>query len=410
MERGEFLAAFTYVAITREGKQKKGSIEAKDEDRVKVLLREKDMIPINVTEQGILTKDISISIGRSVKTRDLSIFCRQFSSILKAGVNIVEALDMLSQQTENKIFTKEIKAVQASVEKGETLADSMRTNKNVFPPILINMVEAGEMSGSLETSFNRMAVQFEKSARLKSKIKSAMTYPVIILALAFVILIFMSVAIIPQFTTMFDSMGSELPVITKAALAVSDLFTKYWYMLIAVIVIILVSIKLIGSTEQGKALFGQISIKAPIFGKLAVKNTCANFARTFSTLLSAGISISESLDITARSIKNVLFQKAIHEIKIEVERGVSISEPMKRSGLFPPMMYQMIKIGEETGNIEGMLEKAAEYYEEEVEITTGGLTKAMEPMFIIVVGFIVGFMVLALYMPMMDMYGGMENL
>lgn len=401
---------FVYAAVAKDGKKVKGTIAAASESRAVALLKEQGLMPTKVEKQTMLNKEINISFGGGVKARDLSVFCRQFQSILAAGVTIVEALGMLTGQTENKAFAKAIAETQTSVQKGSTLAEAMKEHPKVYPALLINMVEAGEASGSLETAMERMSVQFEKSAKLKALVKKAMMYPIVIVFVALAVLIVMSVVVIPQFVEMYEGIGSELPGITKAVMAFSNFIMYKWYIALLVIVVSVILIRYFAKTETGQVFFGTVSMKLPIFGTLTIKNASASFARTISTLIGAGISLSEGLEITSRSMKNVLFQRALMEAKKEVEQGTNLSEPLKRCGLFPQMIPQMVKIGEETGNIDGMLLKTADYYEEEVEITTGSLTTLMEPMIIVVLGVIVGVLVLAMYMPMISMYGGMEGL
>lgn len=404
------VAEYSYLAVTQVGKEKKGTIEANDEAKVKAQLKSEGLIPIQITPLNVLNKDINLTFGKPVKTRELSVFCRQFTSILNAGVTVVNALDMLYGQMENKIFRSAIIETKLAVEKGETLADAMRLSPKVFPPLLINMVEAGEASGSLDTAFGRMATQFEKSAKLKALIKKASIYPVMLLIVAFGVLMIMSVVVVPQFVSMFDDMGSELPGITRFVMMISDFFKQQWYLVLLIIIAILVVYKAINSTEQGKLWIGSLKINLPIFGKLNIKSQSANFARTLSTLVSSGLGITQALDITARSMTNALFHKAVMTTKEEAERGTQLSIPIKASGVFPDMVSQMLKIGEETGNIEGMLDKVADYYEDEVEIATQGLSTAIEPIIIIVMAVIVGTIVLAIYLPMINMYQGLESL
>lgn len=404
------MADFVYNAVDKNGKKVKGSISASNEGNARIALREQGLTPIKIVPQTALNKDINLSFGPAVKPRDLSVFCRQFQSILTAGVTIVDALEMLGGQTENKVFAQAIKDTKMAVQKGATLAEAMKQQPKVYPSLLINMVEAGEASGSLENAMERMSIQFEKSAKLKALIKKAMIYPIMIIFVAFAVLIAMSIVVIPQFATMFESMGSELPGITKAVMAFSDFIMHKWYFMILIIVVAAVAFIGFGKTETGQVVYGTIAMKAPIFGTLVVKNNSASFARTLSTLVSAGISLSEALDITGRTMKNILFKRAIQEARVDVEQGANLSEPLFRCGLFPPMVPQMIKIGEETGNIDGMLTKAADYYEDEVEIATASLTTMMEPLIIVVLGVIVGVLVLAMYMPMISMYSGLENL
>lgn len=401
---------YVYSAVTKDGKKVKGTISANTQSRAMAMLREQGLVPTKVEQQSILNKEINISIGNPVKPRDLSVFCRQFQSILAAGVTIVEALGMLVDQTENKVFAKAIKETQTAVQKGSTLAEAMKANPKVYPSLLINMVEAGEASGSLELAMERMSIQFEKSARLKALVKKAMMYPIVIIIVAIGVLIAMSLLVIPQFTSMFESLGSELPGITKAVMAFSNFLMHKWYLLILIVVVVAIAVTAFAKTETGQVVFGTIAIKAPIFGKLSVKTASASFARTISTLMAAGIPLSEALDITSRSMKNIHFKRALQVAKKEVEQGTNLSEPLRKCGLFPMMIPQMIKIGEETGNIDGMLIKAADYYEDEVEIATGSLTTLMEPLIIVVLGVIVAVLVLAMYMPMISMYQGLDNL
>ena len=401
---------YVYTAVTKDGKKVKGTISANTQSRAMAMLREQGLVPTKVEQQTLLNKDLNLSIGGGVKPRDLSVFCRQFQSILAAGVTIVEALGMLVDQTENKVFAKTIKETQTAVQKGSTLAEAMKAHPKVYPSILVNMVEAGEASGSLELAMERMSVQFEKSAKLKALVKKAMMYPIVIIIVAIGVLIAMSILVIPSFAEMFESMGSELPGITKAVMAFSDFLMHKWYLLILIVVVATISITAFAKTETGQVVFGTIAIKAPIFGKLSVKTASASFARTISTLMAAGIPLSEALDITSRSMKNIHFKRALQAAKKEVEQGTNLSEPLRKCGLFPMMIPQMVKIGEETGNIDGMLIKSADYYEDEVEIATGSLTTLMEPLIIVVLGAIVAVLVLAMYMPMIDMYSGMEGL
>ncbi len=401
---------YIYTAVGKDGKKIKGTISATNESRARVLLKEQGIVPTKLTKQTALNKDININIGPAVKPRDLSVFCRQFQSILKAGVTIVEALEMLADQTDNKVFATAIRETKTSVQKGSTLAGAMKEHPKIYPTMLVNMVEAGEVSGSLEIALERMGTQFEKSAKLKGLVKKAMIYPIMILIVALGVVIAMSIFVVPQFAKMFEDMGTEMPAMTAMIMTFSDFLIHKWYIAILVVAVLVFAISMFAKSENGQAFFGRLSLKLPIFGKLVAKSTSASFARTISTLVSAGVPVSDALEITARSMNNVLFKQALRDAKRQVEQGSSLSAPLAACGLFPAMIPQMIRIGEETGNIDGMLTKAAEYYEEEVEIATGSLTSMIEPLIIVVLGAIVAFLVLALYMPMMSMYSGMENL
>lgn len=404
------MAEYVYTAVSKDGRKTKGTIEAPNLERARAMVKNQGLTPTKVSEATMFNKEINISLGSPVKPRDLSVFCRQFESILNAGVPIVQALEMLAGQTENKVFAKAISDVQTDVKKGSSLSEAMRSRPKVFPELLVNMVEAGEASGNLENAMNRMSVQFEKSAKLTALIKKAMIYPIVILIVAFGVLILMSIVVIPQFAKMFATMGSELPLITRVVMAFSDFLIHRWYILIVAVGAVVFGFTSFGKTETGKVVYGTMAIKAPIFGKLVVKSNSASFARTLSTLVCAGISISDSLEIASRSIKNILFRRVLADARREVEQGVPLSTPLRRSGMFPLMIPQMIGIGEETGNIDGMLTKAADYYEDEVEIATASLTTMMEPLIIVVLGVIVAVLVLAMYMPMISMYKGLDNL
>ena len=398
---------FVYTALNKDGKKVKGTISAESIESARATLRGQGLSVKKLAKETILNKELELSVGGSVKVRDLSVFCRQFQSLLGAGVTVIQALEILSSQTENKAFAKTLRECFHSMQKGSTLADTLKKYPKVFPNLLLNMVEAGEASGSLETSFERMALFFEKNARIKGLVKKAMIYPVMIFSVAFIVLIVMTVVVFPRFAKMFADMDTELPAITKVVMAFSNFLIYKWYILVPSVAAVVVFFICFGRTEKGKIFFAKLSLKLPIFGKMTVKNACALFARTLGTLVGAGVSLSEALGITARSMNNKLFREALESARLEVIQGRSLNEPLRKCGLFPLMIPQMVRIGEETGNIHGMLDKAADYYEDEVEMTTGNLTAMMEPMIIVVMGVIVGTMVVAMYMPLIQMYGTM---
>ena len=404
------MPGFTYVAVDKRGKEKRGNVEADNRERVVEILKNDGLIPVSVKEQGVLNKEIDFSIGKKVKPRDLSVFCRQFVSITQAGVPMKEALQMLSEQTENKWLKRAISEVLLSVEKGNTLADSMRGQADVFPMMLINMVEAGENSGSLEMAFNRMAVQFEKEAKLKATIKKATIYPIILIIAAIGVVAVMMLFVIPIFIDMFADLDVEMPAITMWVMNTSKWVTANWYIILAVIVAVVVAYKIIYRTEQGRFMIDQVKMKMPLFGKLTVKTACAQFARTMSTLLSSGISTIDALETVSKIVNNIHYTNALMKAREEVMKGIPLSEPLVASGIFPPMVCHMTGIGEETGNIEEMLEKLADYYDEEVEMTTQSVLAAMEPLIIVFMALVVGTLVIAVISPIGAMYNGLDNL
>ena len=402
------MATYEYMAVDKSGKQKKGTMEAQTEDRVKDFLKAEGLIPISVKEQSILSKEISIG-SKKVKARDLSIFCRQFHSILGAGVTILNALQMLSDQTENKILKEAVKQVQIDVEKGESLTSAMSKHKETFPPLMIHMVEAGEASGSLEISFERMAIQFEKQARVSGMVKKAMVYPIVVIFVAIAVVILMLVVVFPQFEDMFAQVDGQLPAITRIVMAMSDFVQSFWWLLAVLIAGAVLGIQTFRKTPNGQLFFSKLALNMPIISNLTIKSASATFSRTLSTLLAAGIPIIDAEEITSKIIKNVVGREALDTTVDEIKRGVPLSVPLRECAVFPPMVYQMTRIGEETGNVEGMLDKIADYYEEEVENATASLTSLLEPMVIIVLGLLVGVILLSIYMPILSMYSAVDQ-
>lgn len=409
-KRGESMPGFSYVAVDKRGKEKRGSLEAETRERALEQLKAEGLIPVSVREQGALNKEIDFSIGKKVKPRDLSVFCRQFVSITQAGVPMKEALQMLSEQTENKWLKRAISEVLLNVEKGNTLADSMRSQPDIFPPMLVNMVEAGEQSGSLEMAFSRMAVHFEKEAKLKATIKKATIYPIILVIAAIGVIAVMLLFVIPIFIDMFADLDIEMPALTMFVMNSSKWMTSHWYVVLAIIVGVVVAYKLIYKTTQGRLTIDRIKMKMPLFGKLTVKTACSQFARTMSTLLMSGISTIDALETTSKIVNNIHYTNAMLKAREEVMKGIPLSEPLEASGIFPPMVYHMTGIGEETGNVEEMLEKMADYYDEEVEMTTQSVLAAMEPIIILFMALIIGTLVIAVIKPIASMYSGLDNL
>ena len=323
---------------------------------------------------------------------------------------MINALDMLREQTENKALSQAIKNVQTSVEKGETLAGAMRLEGKIFPTLLIQMVEAGEISGNLEIAFDRMATHFEKDAKIKAQVKKAMIYPMIVGIVALGVIFLMMVVVIPNFMLMFDGMDIAMPKLTQRVLNISEFVQEWWYLIIGLILLFIAGLQLFKRTETGRMLFGKLGLSMPLFGKLTVKSVSTRFARTLSTLLAAGIPMIDAIGITSRTMDNMVVRKALLDAKEDVAKGISLSVPLKRSGIFPPMVWHMTKIGEETGNIESMLDKVADYYDEEVEVTTQSLMAVMEPVIIVVLALVVGVLIMAIMQPMMSMYDGMGSI
>ncbi len=398
------MAQYAYRVMTPAGKEKKGVLEAKSRDAAMSMLKNDKNIIIQCEEASALKKSMGFSFGGKVKPRDFSVFCHQFESINAAGVSVVDSFEMLGNQTENQTLGAAIKAVHRDISKGDSLANAMRKQGGVFPEMLVNMVEAGEASGSLDKAFSRMAIQFEKDAALQAAVKKAITYPIVLIVVMVIVIFAMMVFVIPTFMEMFAELDTEMPPITMALIHISDFFVAWWWLLILIGVSLFIGIKMYASTDAGKEVTSGLALKIPVLGAVKTKSACARLGRTLCTLLAAGVSMVDALDITGRSMENMYYKRAMKEAKEQVMRGVPLSRPLKTSGLFPPMVVHMVSIGEETGNIEVMLENVAEYFEEDVQIATEQMMTLMEPAIIIVMAFVVGFVVLGVFQPMLTLY------
>ena len=385
-------------------------MQAETVDEVRAKLKNEGFTVVNVTKASALTKEINITIGKAVKPRDLSVFCRQFISMVRAGVTILDSLDMLADQTENVAMAKAIRGVHTEIRKGETLSEALSKYPKVFPDIMCSMVAAGEASGKLDIAFERMATHFEKSAKLKAIVKKAMIYPIIVMIVALVVIVVMLIKVIPAYDSMFEQLGGELPALTRAVVAVSDFIMHDWFWLIVILIGVGIAISVFKKTITGQIVFGTISRKLPVFGKMTIKQASSNYARTLSTLIYSGLPMMDALAITANTMSNYLYKQALNHAREEVAKGVSLSEPIVQSGMFPPMVGHMTKIGEETGDLEGMLSRLADYYDEEVEMATQSVIAALEPMIILVLAAIVIVIIGAVMLPMFQLYGQMDNL
>lgn len=399
------MAQYNYKVMDKSGKPKKGTVEAVNEEKAKEKLKSEGFIVQEIKEQGTGKK----GKGKKVKDQDLAVFCKQFGSVLNAGVTMISALEMMGDQIENKALQRAIREAQAYVQKGGALADAFRLNPKVFPPIFINMVAAGEISGSLETSFERLTTHFENANKLKSKVKGAMTYPIIILLVVIAVVVVLLVGVVPTFAEMFEDLGSELPKPTQMLVSFSEFLQQHGIVLGLIIAAVIFGLVQYGKTPSGAQLYSSIAIKAPLFGNLTVKSAAATFARTLSTLMGAGVPLMDAIEQVARMQNNKIIREGLLDAKTQVAKGVPLSKPIRDMEIFPPMLSQMTKIGEETGNIEDMMDKVADYYEMEVNNATDALTAMMEPLIIVVMGVTVGGIVLAIYSPMLSMYDAIDN-
>ena len=403
------MPGYFYIVADKAGKEKRGKMEANNRDAAKELLKKDGYVILSLEEQS-QQFDMNFTFGRKLKPRDLSVFCRQFVSILESGVAMKEALAMLEEQTENKTLKKSIAEVLTNIEKGNSLADAMRGESHVFPPMLINMVEAGASSGNLEMAFSRMAEQFEKEAKLKATVRKATVYPIVLIFACIGVIGVMLLYVIPIFIDMFKEIDMEMPAFTMFVMGLSEWAGTHVYIIVGVAVAIFAAYQAYYRTEGGRKNIDKIKMKMPLFGQLVVKSNCSRFARTASTLLAAGVPMIDCLDIVSRIVNNIHYSMAIQNAREEVMKGIPLSEPLRDAGIFPPMVYHMTGIGEETGNIEQMLNKLADYYDEEVEITTQTILAAMEPLIIVFMAVVVGSLVIASILPIAAMYEGLDNL
>lgn len=401
------MAVFNYKVVDRDGKNKKGTIEAPNRDGAEKKLKSDGYSIMSLTEQN--NPFSGGLIKKKVKSRDLGVFCKQFSAVIRAGVTIISALELMGDQIENPTLKRAVMDAKTYVEKGGTLADALRVNSDVFPPIMINMVAAGELSGNLEVCLDRLVEHFEKDNALSSKIKGAMVYPIVVFIVMIIVVIVVMIAVIPNFTEMFKDMGTKLPLATRMMVAASNFIIHKWYILIIVVAAIVFGCKAFKKSSVGEQFFSNIAIKAPVFGNLTIKSACSRFARTMSTLMASGISMIDAVEQVAKMMDNKIIRDGLMDAKTQVAKGIPLSKPLKDMEVLPPMLSAMTKIGEETGDIEEMLSKVADYYDEEVDAATNKLTAAMEPLIMVVLACIVGMIVAAVYGPIMSMYDAMDQ-
>jgi len=397
------MPSYSYVVIDRSGKQIKASLEASSMETAKNSLRAAGYSILELKEQSVLNKDIDLPFLGNPSAKDMALFCRQFRSILRAGVPVSTVLSMLSQQTENAKLAAAIREMQASIEKGETLAGSMRKHPKIFPSMLSNMVAAGEESGNLDDSFTQMEVWFDKAKRTKAAVGKAMVYPCILIVTMIIVLIVMMVKIIPGFLKTFTEMNMELPKVTLAVMAVSDWFVQWWWLFLAVLVGLIVGGVLFNGTDRGKHFFGWLARKIPVLKDFTVRSACALFCRTLGLLLGSGLVLSDSLELVAMNMSNIYFREAVQTVRTMVAEGWGLAAAMRSTRIFPPMVTNLAGIGEETGDLQGMLTKTADYYDEEVKDATDRLLSMMEPAILLFLAVFVVIIVLSIFLPMMNM-------
>ncbi len=411
------MPVFKYVARDKSGQQVEQTQDAQSKDSLIKSLRDQGLYVSSISEQKTAavakkSKGFSFSFGKRVGLKDISIFCRQFATMINAGVSLIRCLDVLEQQSSNPTLKEMIRDIQKEVEGGATLSRSLAKFPRVFSELAVGLVRAGEIGGVLDETLDRLADFMEKDLELRQKIKSAMTYPVLVLFVAVGIVTFLVMFILPKFMQMFLDLGmedSDFPAPTRLLMDVSHFMTSKWYIMIGIIVGLTVGINRLKATKTGKRYFDMITLKLPVFGPLNHKVAIARFARTLSTLLASGVPILQALETVAGTVANDIISDAILMARASIREGDTISDPLAESKMFPPMVVQMIAIGEETGQLDSMLEKVADFYEREVDAAVESLTAALEPVMIVVLGAIVGFIVIAMFMPLIGIIGNLSQ-
>ncbi|MEE9137026.1 MAG: type II secretion system F family protein [candidate division NC10 bacterium] len=393
------MAVFAFSGRTRSGQTINGEMEAPNREAVVAQLRRQQVLATSIKSKA---KDIEIKIpgfGGKVGEKDLAIVTRQLATMIDAGLPLVQCLNILAQQQENKTFKKVLNEIRASVEAGSTFSAALKMHPKVFTTLYTNMVEAGEAGGILDTILNRLAAYIEKSLTLKSRIKSAMFYPMTIVSVALVVVVFLLIYVIPTFQGLFANFGATLPLPTVIVLELSNFVRAYLLYMIGGLVGLIMGIRAYYKTAGGRRRIDGLMLQLPIVGPLIRKVAVAKFTRTLGTLVSSGVAILEGLDITARTAGNMVVEEAVQKARAAIAQGKTIAEPLQESKVFPPMVVQMIAIGEQTGALDRMLNKVADFYEEEVDIAVGTLTAMLEPLMVIFLGVVVGGVVIAMYLP-----------
>jgi type IV pilus assembly protein PilC len=389
---------FKYIVKDQTGKTTTSSVESQNRDSAIELLRKKGFTIISLQENKT-AKSKAVQFAKKVKLDDLVIFSRQLSTMVEAGIPLVNVLDILSQQIEKKGFAAIIKKIRDDVEAGSSFSQALTRHPGVFSTLYINMVRAGESSGMLDEILNRVATYLEKTSALQRKVKSAMVYPIAVISISIAITIFLLVKVVPTFQGIFDMLGGGLPLPTQILILVSNILRKWFLFGFISVVVLIVGLTRYAKTEKGKLFFDGLILKLPVFGDLVRKVSVAKFSRTLSTLVKSGVPILGSLDIVAKTSGNKVVEVAVYNSKKAVREGKNLAEPLSKSAVFPPMVVRMISVGEQAGELEKMLSKIADFYDEQVDAAVAGLTSIIEPMIILFLGVVVGGIVLSIFMP-----------
>ncbi|MBN1149879.1 type II secretion system F family protein [candidate division WOR-3 bacterium] len=398
------MAVFVFKGVKSDGSEENGEITANSLQDAKIQLRSKKITPISIKRKDTLynrMKEVQLTTG--IGAREMATFTRQFATMINAGLPLMRCLEILHEQEQNPGFKKALKELAGDVEGGTTVAEAMRKHRRFFSDLYVNMVEAGEKGGALDTILLRLAVYLEKSAALLSKIRGAMIYPTMITIVTILAVSAILLFVLPTFKAMFEGLGADLPLPTQIVMMLSDFIRKFFLLIAVVIIGLIVGYKLAVKTPKGLYIKDKLVLLIPVFGPLVRKTSIARFSRTLSTLLSSGVAILDSLEITAKTSGNSLVEQAIYAARTSISEGEDISGPLSREKIFPPMVIQMVRIGEQSGQLDVMLSKVADFYDQEVDQAVENLTAALEPIIMIVLGVVIGGLVVAMYLPIFTM-------
>jgi type IV pilus assembly protein PilC len=395
---------FSYIGRDYKGKQRKGKVQGANKREAVIKLRKKRIAvnDIKEIEESILNKEITI--GQAVKFRDLVIYLRQFGTLLKAGVTVVNATNILARQTESKMLSTTLKEVEEDLRQGNSLSVSFSKHNKVFPPIIINMVYAGEVSGDLDGTLERLAVYYEKQHQTRQKVISALIYPAIVGIVAVIAVLFLLAFVVPTFADLLLQSGGELPTLTKFVLLVSEFVQSFWWLIILLFVLIVISFYIIRQNSSSKFYLDYVILKLPILGKITQKAAIARMTRTLSALFTSSVPVIQALSIVEKVVGNEVIAQVIQQLQQSLENGQRLADPLRNHWIFPPLVTQMIAIGEETGSLDAMLAKVADFYEDEVDNYSEQLKSLIEPVMIVFLAVIVGIIVIAIILPMFEIY------
>lgn len=398
------MSQFTYTAVDLAGKKSTGALEAASKTQLIQKLREKGLFIIEAEDKADTVARAAASTSKKIKVKPLAVFCRQFATLINSGITAIKAIDFLYQQATDKNLKGCIGRVYEAVQKGESMSDAFRKQGQAFPELFINMVMTGESAGNLDQVLLRMADHYEKENKLKNKVKSAMIYPIVLACLTVVVVIVMLVFVLPTFTGIITSGGGELPMVTKIVVGLSEILQKFWWLVGGVIITLVIAWRGFKRSDQGRLWWDTTKLKLPVVGKSLRMIVAARFARTLSTLISSGLQMLTSIEITARVVDNQLIHDKLITVTEDIRKGAQLSVAVRKTDQFPPMIYNMISVGEESGLLDDILTKTAAFFDEESDAAIARLVGLLEPLMIIIMAVVIGFIVIAMYLPMFQMF------